>query len=949
MQLLDASPNPTGSRSREPYSPPRRRGVQPVDELVAQLQLRLSGAAGEKEAVRRALHKAKRIVDHYRKELTAATEHPQISSAADFTHRVQEMAQAMAGEMRELLRSDWAACSPVPAYDKLRKEPGSPLRSYDVLRQSLSETQRRCESLNKQMVDQSDANEELVQTLGTVKDANKRLLEQIRTQTDEITRLTQQRVADEEKMDALAKKHRIERDALERGTKQRLQATQEATDAKHIPTNQGLGDRLRRSRARLDVLRQDVTRLRSEVQAVDVRSFGEEVQRKMQGLERELINRLADSAKRQAARRGEIEAEIADLGKELEAEVAERRSEAARCSERVACLSASKEDLQASFTREQAQLASQLQSEERALEVERKVAADGRATLEAECSDCQRRRDEAEAALDKLKREAIRLESATSANTSEARVKEQAIADLRRQIRESADALAAAVSGNDHLQAQMEEQRQRFEEMNDADIAVCQSNCDQTLNEVRTAEEADLHAAKEQLAQVEEEVRARTEEAHTLREQADAVECECVSLRRDIDSFKSRTQSADVERSTLETELASARRSFAAEKLQLQTIVDTLLAQCTSLESEIRSSNEQFTDLKRVAMAQEAEQTGRIGSLEALLRDLGEEESRHRSSHAEITDALARVGDDLSEHRQQALSTQARLAEELDLRKKELANEQRRLEEVLSAEQQKAREGRENAQKWRDSHSSTLRQVQDEHNLKLSDLEREKARVEEKHAAEAAHAAKVSDTQKSQADSLEGDLKRVQHLLAESASNMQWVRREREREESQRQLQREQLEEEVRQANEAFAAVGSNEAALTEQYERALRQRSDDGGRLKREIGDLRQSRERAKSETDMRLEKEKKESEVHMQALEGRYRAQIEKDRDRVDSLGFENERLRHFIGETRSASAKMHAGHATIEGHLQRLQHHNDEFRHDLRSAPVAPPGQAARDAGG
>ena len=44
---------------------------------------------------------------------------------------------------------------------------------------------------------------------------------------------------------------------------------------------------------------------------------------------------------------------------------------------------------------------------------------------------------------------------------------------LRRQIRESNDALGAAVSGNEHLRQQMREQKERFEKMNEAELTIC--------------------------------------------------------------------------------------------------------------------------------------------------------------------------------------------------------------------------------------------------------------------------------------------------------------------------------------------------------------------------------------------------------------------------------------------------------------------------------------------
>ena len=67
----------------------------------------------------------------------------------------------------------------------------------------------------------------------------------------------------------------------------------------------------------------------------------------------------------------------------------------------------------------------------------------------------------------------IRLESQQLEIDAEVKAKESAVVELRKQIRESDDALAAAVSGNEHLRLQMKEQRQRFQEMNEAELANC--------------------------------------------------------------------------------------------------------------------------------------------------------------------------------------------------------------------------------------------------------------------------------------------------------------------------------------------------------------------------------------------------------------------------------------------------------------------------------------------
>merc|ERR1719171_2732389 len=166
------------------------------------------------------------------------------------------------------------------------------------------------------MIQQAEANEELVQTLGTVKDANKRLLEQIRTQNDEITRLTQNRIADEERMDVLVKRHKSDHETATRQSQSHFNALQQQQDERYNKTLRELTDKLRHVKAQLDILRQDMEHLKGE-HRIDIRKFADTVQQKMKDVELETVSALSSHTKRQLERKKVVEGSIQGLSLEL--------------------------------------------------------------------------------------------------------------------------------------------------------------------------------------------------------------------------------------------------------------------------------------------------------------------------------------------------------------------------------------------------------------------------------------------------------------------------------------------------------------------------------------------------------------------------------------------------------------------------------------------------------
>lgn len=79
----------------------------------------------------------------------------------------------------------------------------------------------------------------------------------------------------------------------------------------------------------------------------------------------------------------------------------------------------------------------------------------------------------------------FRLQSVYGSIETETQCKESVVTDLRKQIREADDALSAAVAGNEHLRCQMEEQRLRFGDMNECELARLRNSFEDKVQKLR--------------------------------------------------------------------------------------------------------------------------------------------------------------------------------------------------------------------------------------------------------------------------------------------------------------------------------------------------------------------------------------------------------------------------------------------------------------------------------
>jgi len=911
----------------------------PSPEEATQLQRRLAEESGECDAARAALQRTARTVDFYRQRLTAlaGTGAGGAEVSTGNLQRVRDIIQAIEAEVKAIPSSD-QALTEFPAHGQ------SPRQGYDVLRKSLEEAHRRCESLNCDMVHQAEANEELVEALGTVKDANKRLLEQIRFQTDEIAQLTQQRIGDEERMDKLTRKHQMDHEGFRQNLQRQIVAIRTLAGEEFGTTSRRLVDRLRYLRTRIEIIGQDAGRLLQEQQRLrmDTTTMVDAMQAQLRSAERDISARCADHAEACAKKQQASEEAIADLEAKLAIERDMRHNEGLSWGQRHSILLAEREDVEARTSRDLSQSSSQLQALERTLAAERHSAGAERPRLERLFEERQQHHLSLLRDSDQQQRDLVRLDTAKGGVDSDMRAKEQAVAEFRRQIRESDDALAAAVSGNEHLREQMEEQRRRFQEKNEADLSDARVSFEQKFNDARNAQDSDVATASHQLQDMEEAEQKDEEALQALRAQASAVSVEIESWDRDANMWKSQNDAAKASRASVEKEIKEARQGFAGEKLKLQAAIDRLGSQTASTEDEIKRTWDHIDEFRRLSAARETEQVTHTGASENLMREAQEQLNHLKRRHLDSADARNKAENEVAFNRQRALELQADMEQDLNSKQINAEEERKTMEEQLFIQHRSTEQAKEQLHREKETSVAMLRRVQEESRSKLGSATAERVRIEETCRAETAGFTESVAQQQKYTDALEHDLHRLRYLLTESDANLSWVRQELEREEREAGLTLRMLQNETQGSTSDLEKATKGEGSMVRQIEDTANRNHQEQARLAKELEAIRQASTAERSEAEARLSRARADMDLDVRVYDERNRGAINAGRLQEEALARENVQLKSFLAEQKSSSGGLSHLHNKLETHIQRLQRHTEDLRRDIHSsaAAVTPP---------
>lgn len=795
---------------------------------VTQLRRRLAQEAGDCDAAKLGLHRLKTAVDFYRQRLQALLIRPAGLGPGDnegVVARAADLVRDMVAEVRNIHLMD----DPQLALSAM--SPGSPARpgkGYEVLRQSLDEAQRRCESLNNDMVHHAEANEELVETLNTIKDANKRLLEQIRQQNSEIAALTQHRVSDEERTDQMSRRHECDREAIRQETQREVLHVREAGAERHNQVYLRLTDRLRHVRARSDMMMQDTQRLAHELQErrADANAMIGSLASHLQVAERDLCIQCARPKQRHEQLKKETENSISDLSVRLHAEQEAAHSEGLSWGLKLGALATENEDVHTRHTRDFSLQHSYQQALDRTLQGTLNGNSEDRVALESAHEENLRQKQRRKMALDELQRDIVRFETAHSKATSEIASIEQVLVELKRQARESDDALAASLSSNEHLREQMEEQRERFQAKNEADLNDCRSYHEQKLADLQVAHEADMAMSQKQLDAMHDDLNAQHEDFKRHKANQDAVSEEYAILARDLNMWKSQCEAVKSTRGVLEKDFYEGKHLFHGERLKLHAGIEKMQGLVATHGDDLKTLSADLQELRRNATSQETEKSTSNNAAAYVWKETQERIADLKARLKGGSDELARVDSEVATTRERLLDHQVALERELDNTARCSEEERRRVREQYETERRSGELARAEFTREREATTSLLKRVHDESRTKLANVERDRARIHEASRADIQHGSQIVAQQQARIKALEHDLARIQSLQAESESNAHWVRQEQGHLESETGLSLRGLEEDVRQVHSTLDLAKRDEAALSQQIE-AQRQRNE--------------------------------------------------------------------------------------------------------------------------
>merc|ERR1719159_55773 len=279
-------------------------------------------------------------------------------------------------------------------------------------------------------------------------------------------------------------------------------------DERYNATYNQLTDQLRHTRTRLEILKQAAEGLgetRKQL-SLETQVMVQAVQQQLESAQRETVHQIDSQWKRSKQQHDMLRDVIYDLEVKLASEKEMRANEVSGWSHKHAYLTAEKEDIQARTSREVSQLTSQYQGLERTLTADRAAWQEERKKIEQQIEEAARQKSSAEAELDREQRDVIRLESMTGELEAEVQTRESTMIELRKQIRQ-----------------QMVEQRQRFQMMNEAELANCRQAYEKKLEVSNDTRASDLNHLNKQIKTMDEDLGTKGTALEKLKSNAEAL------------------------------------------------------------------------------------------------------------------------------------------------------------------------------------------------------------------------------------------------------------------------------------------------------------------------------------------------------------------------------------------------------------------------------------------
>eukprot|EP00747_Dinoflagellata_sp_TGD_P025699 gnl/TRDRNA2_/TRDRNA2_131427_c0_seq1.p1 gnl/TRDRNA2_/TRDRNA2_131427_c0~~gnl/TRDRNA2_/TRDRNA2_131427_c0_seq1.p1 ORF type:complete len:904 (+),score=256.85 gnl/TRDRNA2_/TRDRNA2_131427_c0_seq1:83-2794(+) len=867
--------------------------VSMEEDLGGQMRRQIAQVTSEKEQAKYDLESLKRTVDQHLLRLNS------LLAGADVPFdRLCSAIQAFDADLRGRLDVDPSVPS---ATDALM---GQPLQ---VLRNSLHDAQNRCQVLTSDMNRQADTNDELVHTLNTLKSTNKRLVEEVQKQTEEVTSLTQQRVLDIENITRLEEAFRQEQAMWHQEAQRAVDDEQRRTTEEFEKMRTSLTAQLHECWSRAKMTASKVGHLRglqSQLKS-DILTFSQAVSSMLKQKERDLLDRLTETAKRLHAEQTRLHDKRHKLEVQLKTEKEIRENETENWRIRHKALSAELEELNARRDREVSTLKAQIE----AIQANRESAASSqqadRQALHEQVEEFVKSVAHLEAQTHSTRRRGLQLESRLAQHEGERDRLMQLSETLRQQIRESTEALHEAVRSNEALREQMEIARQEGHGANERDLALCREMFEKKLDMAAQGYASEQGELARRITAYEQNLGLRAGELQVMREALVGKTRQRDALQRDLILWKGQYELAAKMKGDVEREFAQFKQeSIGGELKRLQERHDELNTKKDQLEIQHAEVAAEFEEAKRVAKHKESSLNERAALLEASQQEAEAEVQRVRTALAETEKGLAEAKADaaamtqaMSEKRDGLEQDLARLTTELEVEKAEF-------DRKIANERQNGENLRESFERLRAEHRSSYKAAYEGPVQQITALEGAISEIQRSSDAELAGMRQNSEKLRLRIDELETELARVQARLQQSEAEVQEGTARVQQAKVQHRTAKEVLEREKMQKTEELQQVQRQISQKSEQLKGITRSGEDTRRRMLRNVEEAKALKAKQLAEADRRMTLLRTE---YSPALEDRDFERRGTSRSHVEELVRENEELKKSVGETRHAASHL------------------------------------------
>eukprot|EP00746_Dinoflagellata_sp_MGD_P016167 gnl/MRDRNA2_/MRDRNA2_136363_c0_seq1.p1 gnl/MRDRNA2_/MRDRNA2_136363_c0~~gnl/MRDRNA2_/MRDRNA2_136363_c0_seq1.p1 ORF type:complete len:919 (-),score=255.21 gnl/MRDRNA2_/MRDRNA2_136363_c0_seq1:47-2803(-) len=892
------------------------------------LQRKIYNESTAKEAAKGELMALRRVAELHLRQLSVLAQDDSWESAKDKVARAVRVFDDDVKEKTKISAVD-ESFDTVP----VASEGG---RSYDFLKDTLAQNQRRCASLNADMMRVADANEELMSTMTAVKNTNLRLVDQMQSQNEEISRITQLRLRDEEKMFELVERHRSEMAHWKTVANQQLESVQSAADKKHDEMRLKLTDKLeklqdllRLTSQKASVFRRDQDNCRGEMKALAEQWTGNN----LRTAGKKLSELLEAKQRQNSLQMTKLHDTTHSLRAQVDAIQETRTRENESWHQKIYILSKENEDIKAEAERNRSELEATIYKTEQSQQEECRTKDNERKLLHEKIGETTMHITSTKTALYDARRRTAILEQKLQAAETERTTLDNEMEQLRNQIRESDEALDRAVANNEQLRKQMETQRLECREQCDRDLQMTQDKFEERLNQLVANQKLEDSEAEERIKVLQQKLYQATEQLADKQYQQDVVADKRAGLQRDSAQWKAQMELAEKVRGDLEREWTEAHTEWQKVCGDLHVRCDEGLAKKQVAEGELHNLKMTLDELVRTTKVRDHQTEAYLEQLQAKNREVEALLTETKTALKDRTMALSQLR---TEHQaQQAALHEKRSSLEAELQHciEQFVIDKERLETEMHREKLQAQEFFNEYMSLRMNQEKSFHEAQQEPAMKINTLDQALQELGERHRSDLHHANLKRESYQKQIESLETELNRVQELLNEGEKKLQIETVAMKAARQANISMRSNLDQE----RSAVLAKLENAKASNQALEGKIQIETKNGeqkvSQISKELAALRKTLQTDVTSSEERVKAVQAEYASDLKSKEAFSKGELERERNRLDDLMRENERLRRFIGEHRNASQHVSEIGHNMQEQLAKMQSRTDMLRDELR----------------